>query len=114
MSLSSGDEVPHIFTRKSRLQPGEFLISSAKGLLQHNRHFATLRCEAAIRSLSGVKRTCAPPISHPEPEWGHLCTGDRVARKCAYAQRAAGEQDAAIRTARDTPMRIEKHIDTND
>src|SRR5262249_62186771 len=25
---------PHIFTRKSRLQPGEFLITSAKRLLQ--------------------------------------------------------------------------------
>ena len=34
MSLSSGDEVPQIFTRKSRLQPGEFLITSAKRLLQ--------------------------------------------------------------------------------
>src|SRR6266536_2679945 len=41
VSLSSGDEVPHIFTRKSRLQPGEFLITSAKRLLQllqQNRH----------------------------------------------------------------------------
>jgi hypothetical protein len=37
-SLSSGDEVPHIFTRKSRLQPGDFLITSAKRLLQQNRH----------------------------------------------------------------------------
>src|SRR6516225_999934 len=36
VSLSSGDEVPHIFTRKSRLQPGEFLIPSGKRLLQHN------------------------------------------------------------------------------
>jgi|SRR6266540_4842972 hypothetical protein len=34
VSLSSGDEVPRIFTRKSRLQPGEFLITSAKRLLQ--------------------------------------------------------------------------------
>src|SRR2546425_9339069 len=34
VSLSSGDEVPHIFTRKSRLQPGEFLVTSAKRLLQ--------------------------------------------------------------------------------
>src|SRR5258708_21723388 len=34
VNSSSGDEVPHIFTRKSRLQPGEFLITSAKGLLQ--------------------------------------------------------------------------------
>jgi len=34
VSLSSGDEVPHIFTRNSRLQPGEFLVTTAKGLLQ--------------------------------------------------------------------------------
>src|SRR6516225_8405682 len=37
VSLRSGDEVPHIFTRKSRLRPREFLISSAKRLLQQNR-----------------------------------------------------------------------------
>src|SRR5258708_15736414 len=36
VSLSSGDEVPHIFTRKSRLQPKEILITSAKRLLQQN------------------------------------------------------------------------------
>src|SRR6476620_4503017 len=35
-SLSSGDEVPHIFTRKSRVQPKEILITSAKRLLQQN------------------------------------------------------------------------------
>jgi hypothetical protein len=29
-SLTSGDEVPHIFTRKPRLQPAEFFITSAK------------------------------------------------------------------------------------
>jgi hypothetical protein len=40
VSLSSGDEVPHIFTRKSRLQPKEILIASAKRLLQQNRHIA--------------------------------------------------------------------------
>src|SRR6516165_3282998 len=38
--LSSGDEVPHIFTPKSRLKPGKFLITSAKRLLQQNRHIA--------------------------------------------------------------------------
>jgi len=43
VSLSSGDEVPHIFTRKSRLQPGEFLISSAKRLLQQYRHEAAVK-----------------------------------------------------------------------
>src|SRR5262244_4040405 len=36
VSLSSGDEVPHIFTRKSRLQPGKILTTGAKRLLQHN------------------------------------------------------------------------------
>src|SRR6202011_1020556 len=40
-SLSSGNEVPHMFTRKSRLRPKEFLISSAKRLLQQNLHLAT-------------------------------------------------------------------------
>jgi hypothetical protein len=42
VSLSSGDEVPHIFTRRSRLKPGEFLITSAKRLLQHNRPQAVI------------------------------------------------------------------------
>jgi hypothetical protein len=40
MSLSSGDEVLHIFTRKSRLRPGKFLITGAKRILQQNRHWA--------------------------------------------------------------------------
>jgi len=29
-----------MFTRKPRLRPAEFLITSAKRLLQHNRHLA--------------------------------------------------------------------------
>ena len=33
---SSGDEVPHMFTRKPRLRPGKFSIRGAKRLLQHN------------------------------------------------------------------------------
>src|SRR5262249_28809797 len=37
VNSSSGDEAPHIFTRKSRLRPGEFLITSAKRLLQQYR-----------------------------------------------------------------------------
>ena len=37
VSLTSGDEVPHIFTRKPRLRPLEFLIIGAIRLLQHNR-----------------------------------------------------------------------------
>ena len=40
VSLTLGDEVPHIFTRKPRLRPLEFLILGAKRLLQHYRHSA--------------------------------------------------------------------------
>src|ERR1700686_3151885 len=35
-SISSGNEVPHLSTRKSRVQPKEILITSAKRLLQQN------------------------------------------------------------------------------
>jgi hypothetical protein len=57
VSLSSGDEIPHIFTRKSRLQPGEFLITSAKRLLQQNRHKVDIPRRSAVCPLLGVKRT---------------------------------------------------------
>ena len=36
VSLSPGDEVPHMFTRKRRLQLEKFAINGAKRLLQHN------------------------------------------------------------------------------
>src|SRR6516225_7173796 len=60
VSLSSGDEVPHIFTRKSRLQPGEFLISSAKRLLQQNLPLAdksTAANEPARRRGGPARKT---------------------------------------------------------
>src|SRR6476646_7758974 len=54
VSLSSGDEVPHIFTRKSRLRPKELLINSAKRLLQQNLPRADIQaykeCCTAARS----------------------------------------------------------------
>src|SRR5712691_6979212 len=50
VSLTCGDEVPHIFTRKPRLQPAEFLNPSAKRLLQHNLP------EADIREMTCVKQ----------------------------------------------------------
>src|SRR6516225_1724968 len=37
VSLTRSHEVPHIFTRKPRLRPAEFLTTCAKRLLQHNR-----------------------------------------------------------------------------
>jgi hypothetical protein len=36
VSLSPGDEVPHMFTRKPRLRLEKFAIIGAKGLLQQN------------------------------------------------------------------------------
>jgi hypothetical protein len=56
VSLSSGDEVPHIFTRKSRLRPKEFLISSAKRLLQQNRHTAAMSQRSAMSAAGGSRR----------------------------------------------------------
>jgi hypothetical protein len=50
--LTRSDEVPRILTRKPNLRPAEFFIASAKRLLQHNRHIATLCRNAAPRSLS--------------------------------------------------------------
>ena len=45
---------------------------------------------------------------------GHCAPATAALESGAYAQRAAGEQDAAIRTARNAPMRIEEHIDANE
>ena len=59
VSLSSGDEVPHIFTRKSRLQPGEFLITSAKRLLQHNLPEAVIPAPCVVRSTRCTRAVVA-------------------------------------------------------
>ena len=46
VSLSAGDEVPHMFTRKPRLQLEIFAMNGAKRLLQHNLP-GTESCTAA-------------------------------------------------------------------
>ena len=56
-SSSSGNEVPHIFTRKSRLQPGEFLVTSAKRLLQQYPLKADMRELTSPCPLSAVVST---------------------------------------------------------
>ena len=89
MSLSSGDEVPRIFTRKSRLQPGEFLITSAKRLLQHNLSEATvyrlLKDHGLITSPAFVLMKAADrfanPTTAPNQLWQdrlHLSEGHRL------------------------------------
>src|SRR6516165_4658167 len=62
VSLSSGDEVPHIFTRKSRLQPGEFLIPSGERLLQHNLPIGDMLAKARIRANA-----------HWKAQWSFVC-----------------------------------------
>jgi hypothetical protein len=64
MSLTQGDEVPHVLTRKSRLQPAEFLITSAKRLLQQNLPGAAeSNCSKA--APYSITSTAATPLRSP-------------------------------------------------
>ena len=56
VSFARGDEVPHIFTRKPRLQPAEFLITGAKRLLQHNLPTSDIRTAAICGSIRSPRR----------------------------------------------------------
>src|SRR5450755_4733936 len=68
VSSSLCDEVPHIFIPKSHLEPREFLISSAKRLLQQYRHIASFRCAAkfgrfrAIADIGGFSPSMVCPL----------------------------------------------------
>src|ERR1700737_2595285 len=68
-SLSLGDEVPHIFTRKSRVQ--NFDLTSAKRLLQQNRHIAASNLYGGMSAAGGSRRATArvfvlePCLSNP-------------------------------------------------
>ena len=56
VSLTSGDEVHHIFTRKPRLRPLEFLIIGAIRLLQHNQSEADmLESSASTYSVANAE-----------------------------------------------------------
>jgi hypothetical protein len=57
VSLSPGDEVPHMFTQKPRLQLEKFAINGAKRLLQHNRHWAAEPGRLLSRRVSEDNRT---------------------------------------------------------
>src|SRR6476620_7199527 len=50
------DEVPHIYTRKPRLQPAEFLITGAKRLLQHDQSDSDHNDAARRMTLSANQR----------------------------------------------------------
>src|SRR5258708_9214133 len=66
VNSSSGDEVPNIFTRKSRLQRGEFLITSAKRLLQQ------------YLPLADIANTLRGPAEGDKPETLRDVTGPSV------------------------------------
>jgi hypothetical protein len=91
VSLSSGDEVPHIFTRKLRLQPGEFLITSAKRLLQQylpcvdGSKLARLFFTFAGWSL----QSCVRPVSA-----AHKAAGHNALRRSGPGQKPAFESAA--------------------
>jgi hypothetical protein len=66
-SFSSGNEVPHIFTRKSRVQPKEILITSAKRLLQQNLPEGDSCSAAKVPLLDHL-------VGQREQRWRHLDT----------------------------------------
>jgi hypothetical protein len=66
VSLSRGDEVPHVFIGESHQRARKILISSGKRLLQQNRHSAAEpACPHSRRVLEG-KRTIRKPTSQEE------------------------------------------------
>jgi hypothetical protein len=67
-SLSSGNEVPHIFTRKSRVQPKEILITSAKRLFQQHRSKPEPIVNARTSAFASCGQTVALAMGRPVPE----------------------------------------------
>src|SRR6266508_6565011 len=90
VSLSSGDEVPHIFTRKSRLQPVEFLITSAKRLLQ--------------QYLPGPD-SCSAAKSLPQREEGAV-TSASDSRYCLSACAFSAINSASLRKVITATLRV--------
>ena len=124
VSFTRGDEVPHIFTRKPRLQPAEFLITSAKRLLQHNLPGADIAPPSAQTGSPHILKFDHLPIGAamqlPRRDFLHLAAGaaalpavSRVARAQAYPARpvrvvvpvaAGGAND--VTGASDRPMAV--------
>jgi hypothetical protein len=63
VSLSPGDEVPHMFTRKPRLRLGKIVISSAKRLLQHYRPTADIQAACGFGANPAIcqRYASSPP-----------------------------------------------------
>ena len=92
VSLSPGDEVPHMFTRKPRLQLEKFAINGAKRLLQHNLPRADSRTAtsdarvAFVGASSHRTVTCDDPRTNPRPRTSGFRSAARArrapARRC--------------------------------
>src|ERR1700728_2812509 len=68
VSLTREDQSPHVFTRKTRLQPAEFLITCAKRLLQHNQGQSGSRLATLTRPAAAFGTPLARfNLSRPTP-----------------------------------------------
>src|SRR5512143_216811 len=78
MSLSRGDEVPQVSTRKLRLRPSEFLTPSAKRLLQHGVIPGSSQTKARESALQERMRPASCGLATMESGNGILCRTGRV------------------------------------
>src|SRR5262245_7056625 len=69
-SFSSDDEVPHIFTWKSPVQPKEILIASAKRLLQQNLPTAVMVEDYSITSSARASSLSGHTLAEHFRAWG--------------------------------------------
>jgi hypothetical protein len=115
VSLSPGDEVPHMFTRKPLLQPEKFAVDGAKRLLQHNLPLGDI-CTATncnVYSITSSARASSvgftgklAPQSPGEGRAG--IAGDRVrpaAARSGFVRRTDRYRAASARGAAGTEQR---------
>ena len=80
VSLTLGDEVPHIFTRKPRPWPSEFLNPSAKRLLQHGVIPGSSETKARESALQEGMRSTSWDLGTMESDNGTLCGAGRIVK----------------------------------
>ena len=116
VSLSPGDEVPHMFTRKPHPRLEEFAITCTKRLLQQNRHEgATALHRRRVRLLRCCGSVCAwswtSSMTHSEPnaplrERMRLTRFSRPTRRTVTLHRSGtcGQRQRQISKARQTSI----------
>src|SRR5215813_5373370 len=78
VSLTRDDEAPHIFIRKTRLQPADFLNISEKRLLQHGVIPGSSQTKARESALQEWMRSTSWDLVTTESDDGALCRIGRV------------------------------------